>query len=136
MRARFSPAEMTRRWRLARDLMEREDVDALLIFGNSGVNRHNEANVFWLTNHLDLHHCYLVAPHDTSIEPALYTGLANHVPNARLASQVPTVEWGGYDPSTVADRLRATASNGRLGTGGERHVRWVSRPRDAPRCAP
>ena len=120
MRARFSPAEMARRWRLARDLMEREDVDALLIFGNSGVNRHNEANVFWLTNHLDLHHCYLVAPHDVSIEPALYTGLANHVPNARLGSHVPTVEWGGYDPSsTVADRLRAIGlERGRLGLVG------------------
>ena len=36
MRARFSPAEMMRRWRLARGLMQREAVDALLIFRNSG----------------------------------------------------------------------------------------------------
>lgn len=117
---RFSPAEMERRWALARDLMEREGVDALLVFGNSGVNRHNQANAFWLTNHLDLHHCYLVAPRDPSIESALYTGLANHVPNARQVSDVPVIEWGGYDPAaTVADRLSSIGlDRGRLGLVG------------------
>jgi hypothetical protein len=65
-----------------------------LIFGDSGVNRHNQANVFWLTNHLDLHHNYLVAPLDESLEPALYTGLTNHVPNARQW-RYSVVEWGG-----------------------------------------
>lgn len=50
---KFSPAEMSRRWGLARELMRRHDLNGLLIFGNSGVNRHNEANIFWLTNHLD-----------------------------------------------------------------------------------
>jgi len=111
---------MARRWDLARELMDRLDVRGLLVFGNSGVNRHNEANVFWLTNHLDMHHCYLVAPRDESIEPALYTGLANHVPNARQVSDVPVIEWGGYDPAaTVAARLRETGMDrGRLGLVG------------------
>lgn len=117
---RFSPGEMRRRWALARNLMEREDVRALLVFGNSGVNRHNQANAFWLTNHLDLHHCYVVAPRDPSIEPALYTGLTNHVPNARQVSDVPVIEWGGYDPAaTVAERLRRTGLDaGRIGLVG------------------
>lgn len=120
MWARFSPAEMGRRWALARDLMDREGLDGLLVFGNSGVNRHNQANVFWLTNHLDLHHCYLVAPRDPSIEPALYTGLANHVPNARQVSDIPIIQWGGYDPAaTVAARLwEAGLTRGRLGLVG------------------
>lgn len=120
MWARFSPAEMERRWALARDLMDREGLDALLVFGNSGVNRHNQANAFWLTNHLDLHHCYLVAPRDPSIEAALYTGLTNHVPNARQVSDVPVIAWGGYDPAaTVVERLRATGlDRGRLGLVG------------------
>ena len=120
MWARFTPAEMARRWDLARRLMDRHDLRALLLFGNSGVNRHNQAGVFWLSNHLDLHHCYLVAPRDEAIEPALYTGLGNHVPDARRIAQVPVVAWGGHDPAaTVAERLRATGiSRGRLGVVG------------------
>jgi Xaa-Pro dipeptidase len=120
MRASFSPAEMARRWRLARDLMDAHELAALLVFGNSGVNRHNQANVFWLTNHLDLHHSYLVAPRDESVEPALYVGLANHVPDAAEIADVPMVEWGGYDPAaTVAERLRTVGvSRGRVGLAG------------------
>jgi Xaa-Pro aminopeptidase len=100
--------------------MGRHDLEALLVFGNSGVNRHNQANAFWLTNHLDLHHNYLVAPWDESIEPALYTGLANHVPNARQTSDVPVIEWGGYDPAaTVVERLQKVGiTSGRLGLVG------------------
>jgi Xaa-Pro aminopeptidase len=111
---------MARRWALARALMDRRDLAGLLVFGNSGVNRHNQANVFWLTNHLDLHHAYLVAPRDDAVEPALYTGLLNHVPDARRIAEVPVVEWGGYDPAaTVAERLRATGvTRGRLGLAG------------------
>jgi Xaa-Pro dipeptidase len=120
MWARFSAAEMARRWALARRLMDAHDLAALLIFGNSGVNRHNQANTFWLSNHLDLHHAYLVAPRDEAIEPALFTGLGNHVPDARRIAEVPVVEWGGYDPAaTVAERLRATGiTRGRLGLAG------------------
>lgn len=117
---RFSPQEMARRWTLARDLMHRRGFGALLLFGNSGVNRHNQANVFWLTNHLDLHHAYLVAPRAASVEAALYVGLRNHVPDAREVSEVPLVEWGGYDPAeSVAARLRAIGQDrGRIGLVG------------------
>lgn len=117
---RFTPEEMARRWRLARGLMAERGLDALLLFGNSGVDRHNEANVFWLSNHLDLHHCYLVAPRDEGLEPALYTGLTNHVPNARQVSDVPVIAWGGYDPAaTVAARLEEQGlRRGRIGLVG------------------
>jgi Xaa-Pro dipeptidase len=120
MWARFTPAEMARRWDLARGLMDRHDLRALLLFGSSGVNRHNQANVFWLSNHLDLHHCYLLAPRDEAVEPALYTGLDNHVPDARRIAEVTLVAWGGRDPAaTVAGRLRATGiTRGRLGIVG------------------
>src|SRR5712691_8685090 len=78
---RFSLEEMERRRALARGLMGEHDVDALVVHGNSGVNRHNQANVFWLSNHLDLHHCYLVVPREG--DATLLVGLLNHVPNAR-----------------------------------------------------
>lgn len=103
---RFSDAEMARRRDAARGLAEREGLDALVVFGNSGVNRHNNVNPFWLTQYLDLHHCYVVLPRDG--EPELYVGLANHVPNAREVADAAVVEWGGYRPgATVAARLRA-----------------------------
>ena len=130
MWAKFSPVEMARRWSLARNLMRQHDLAGLLIFGNSGVNRHNQANVFWLTNHLDLHHNYLVAPLDESLEPALYTGLTNHVPNARQVSDIPLIEWGGYNPAeTVAKRLQALGlTQGRLGLVGVNHKFGMGMP--------
>ncbi len=110
---------MARRWDLARDLMARRDLQGLLVHGTSGVHRHNQANVFWLTNHLDLHHTYLVVSSDRSQEPVLYVGLRNHVPAARETSEVP-VEWAGPDPAqTVAARLRELGlTRGRLGLVG------------------
>jgi Xaa-Pro dipeptidase len=130
MWAKFSPSEMARRWSLARDLMRQHDLTCLLVFGNSGVNRHNQANIFWLTNHLDLHHNYLVAPLDESIEPALYTGLVNHVPNARQVSDIPIIEWGGYNPAdTVATRLKSIGlGRGRLGLVGVNHKFGMGMP--------
>ncbi len=89
---RFSDAEFERRYALARELMRREGLSALVIFGNSGINRHNEANVFWLTNYLDLHHNYLVFPLEG--EPTLLTGLVNHVPNARAIAVIDDTRWG------------------------------------------
>jgi Xaa-Pro aminopeptidase len=110
----FSDAEMPRRRALADALMDEHGLDALLLFGNSGVNRHNQANVFWLTNHLDLHHCYLVLPRDR--EASLLTGLAYHVPNAREISDIRTVEWGGYRPAEkIAERLGAARRVGLVG---------------------
>ena len=117
---RFSAAEMERRFGLARELMRRHDLAALVVFGTSATNRASMANPFWLSNHLDLHHCYLVVPLDDGQETALYTGLTNHVPNAREVSDVPIVEWGGYDPSErVARRLRELGlERGRVGLVG------------------
>jgi Xaa-Pro dipeptidase len=117
---KFSPAELERRYGLARELMREQGLEALVVFGNSGVSRGNMANPFWLSNHLDLHHCYLVVPRDEDEATALYAGLTNHVPNAREVSDVPVIEWGGYDPAArVADRLkRVGVARGRVGLVG------------------
>lgn len=126
---RFSPGEMERRRGRARELMRRHDLSALLVYGNSGANRHNHANVFWLSNHLDLHHAYLLLPADASIDPVLYVGLLNHVPGTRAITDLP-VEWGGYDPAdTIARRLRALgAERGRLGLVGVNATFGVGMP--------
>lgn len=117
---RFSAGELQRRFALARGLMTEHELAALVVFGNSGTSRANMANAFWLTNHLDLHHSYVVVPADAGVETALYTGLTNHVPNAREVSDVPIVEWGGYEPAlAVAARLRAIAgARARVGLVG------------------
>ncbi|MDP2776275.1 MAG: aminopeptidase P family N-terminal domain-containing protein, partial [Anaerolineales bacterium] len=115
---RFSDAEFQRRNNLARDLMRREGLSALVIFGNSGINRHNEANVFWLTNYLDLHHNYLVFPLDG--EATLLTGLVNHVPNARTVSVIHDTRWGTYEPAKeiVAKLKKDGIGKGRVGLIG------------------
>jgi Xaa-Pro aminopeptidase len=109
---RFSPAEMQRRYELARGLMRDEGLDFLVVFGNSGVNRHNHANHFWLSQWQDMHHCYLVVPRDG--DATLLVGLVNHVPNAREVSDVPNVEWGGYEPGKTIAKL----VHGRVGLVG------------------
>ena len=115
---RFSEAEFERRNNLAREMMRREGLSALVIFGNSGINRHNEANVFWLTNYLDLHHNYLVLPLDG--EATLLTGLVNHVPNARLVSVIDDTRWGTYEPAKeiVAKLHKDDIGKGRVGLVG------------------
>jgi len=114
----FSEAEFERRNALARDLMRREDLATLVIFGNSGINRHNQANVFWLTNYLDLHHNYLVFPLEG--EATLLTGLVNHVPNARAISVIEDTRWGTYEPTKeIAARLKRDGiGRGRVGLVG------------------
>jgi Xaa-Pro dipeptidase len=115
---RFSAAEMERRSGLARGLMDEQELDALVLYGNSGVNRGNQANVFWLSNHLDLHHCYLVILREG--DPALFVGLANHVPNAREVSDVPVIEWGGYRPAEkIVDWLRGVRRAGLVGVNAK-----------------
>jgi Xaa-Pro aminopeptidase len=110
---RFSETEFQRRNQLGRDLMRREGLAALVIFGNSGINRHNQANVFWLTNYLDLHHNYLVFPLEG--KSTLLTGLVNHVPNARAISVIEDTRWGTYEPAKeIAATLR------KAGIGKER----------------
>jgi len=103
---------MTRRHELARGLMRELELDYLVIFGNSGVNRHNHANHFWLSQWQDMHHCYLVVPREG--DETLLVGLVNHVPNARERSDVPNVQWGGYEPGKTI----AALVSGRVGLVG------------------
>jgi Xaa-Pro aminopeptidase len=115
---RFSAAEFERRYRLTRDLMRKEGLQALVVFGNSGMYRHNEANVYWLTNYLDLHHNYLVLPLEG--EPVLLVGLINHVPNACSISVVEDTHWGTYEPAKeiTAQLKKNGIGKGRVGLVG------------------
>ncbi len=115
---RFSSAEFERRNALARDLICRQNLAALVVFGNSGMYRHNEANVYWLSSYLDLHHNYLVFPLEAPA--ALLVGLINHVPNARAMSVIEDTRWGTYQPAgEIAGHLKKQGiEHGRVGLVG------------------
>jgi Xaa-Pro aminopeptidase len=127
---RFSAQEMARRRALARGLMDEQGLEALVIFGASGMNRHDNVNAFWLSQWLDYHHCYLVLPRAADADAALYVGYANHVPNAREVSDIPLIEWGGYEAGdAVARRLRELGVvRGRVGLVGVSHVWTMGMP--------
>jgi Xaa-Pro dipeptidase len=101
---RFSAAEFARRQAAAKTMMAAEGVDALVIYGDSGVSRHNHADIHYLSGFLGNRNNY--AAMTASGEPALYVQSFNHVPNAREASAIRT-EWGGASSAaTVAKHLR------------------------------
>jgi Xaa-Pro aminopeptidase len=115
---------MDRRYALTRGLMDEHGLDALVLFGNSGVNRHNHANAYWLSQYLDMHHSYLVVPRDG--DATLLVGLTNHVPNAREQSDVANVVWGGYDAGETVARL--LPNGGRAGLVGVNHTWSIGMP--------
>ena len=123
---RFSPEEMARRYALARGLLAERELDALVLFGNSGVNRHNNVNPFWLSQYLDMHHCYLVVPRDG--DATLLVGLVNHVPNAREVSDVPNVEWGGYQAGETVARVLREHGARRVGLVGVNQTWEIGMP--------
>lgn len=115
---RFSDAEFDRRYEAARALMAAHGVDVLVIYGNSGIARHNHADVHYLSGFLGNRNNYLAVP--ARGEPVLFVQSHNHVPNAREAAAV-EVAWGGRDSGvTVARHIIDICSRpGTLGYVGE-----------------
>ncbi|HWI14644.1 MAG TPA: Xaa-Pro peptidase family protein [Burkholderiales bacterium] len=115
---RFSNAEFDRRYAAARTLMAAHGIDVLVIYGNSGISRHNHADVHYLSGFLGNRNNYLVVP--ARGEPVLFVQSHNHVPNAREAASVEVV-WGGRDSSvTIARHIRDIAElPGTLGYVGD-----------------
>lgn len=115
---RFSEAEFARRHAAARALMAAEGVDALAVFGNSGISRHNHAEVHWLSGFLGNRNNYVLLT--AKDEPVLFVQSHNHVPNARESAAIRT-ESGRLDSAvTIAKRLLdGGLANATLGYVGE-----------------
>ena len=98
--------------------MAAEALDALVVFGNSGISRHNHADIHYLSGFLGNRNNYVVMA--AKGEPVLFVQSHNHVPNAREASSVRT-EGGGADSAmTVARHLiDSGARTGALGYVGD-----------------
>lgn len=115
---RFSKAEFARRHAAARALMVAEGVDALVVYGNSGIARHNHADIHYLSGFLGNRNNYVAMT--ITGEPVLFVQSHNHVPNAREASSI-RVERGGLSSAlTVARHLTdAGVRKGTIGYAGE-----------------
>lgn len=127
---RFSDAEFERRRQAVRERMRTHDVEALVLYGHSGLNRRYQANVYYLANYLDRHHNYLVFFEDPAEEPTLFVGLGSHLPTAVGWSVIADVRAGGDDPAAaVVDRLQGTAAAaGRIGVVGPRASHGITFP--------
>ncbi|MDB5809963.1 MAG: hypothetical protein JWN94_2085 [Betaproteobacteria bacterium] len=114
----FSAAEFSRRHAAARALMKAEGIDALVVYGDSGVSRHNHADIHYLSGFLGNRNNYVVVTEKH--EPVLFVQSFNHVPNAREASSIRT-EWGGASSAaTIAKHLLdAGLANATLGYVGD-----------------
>ena len=131
---RFSEAEFARRHAAARALLAAEQVDALVVYGNSGIARHNHADIHYLSGFLGNRNNYLVVT--KTGEPVLFVQSHNHVPNAREVSSI-RVEPGGQNSAvTVAHRLvEAGTRKCAIGYVGEIPVQsYLSWQRELPGC--
>jgi Xaa-Pro aminopeptidase len=115
---RFSAAEFARRLAAARAMMEAGGLDALIVYGNSGISRHNHADIHYLSGFLGNRNNFLVVL--PKAEPVLFVQSHNHVPNAREAAAIRT-EWGGADSAVTVARHIADAGvlGGTLGYVGD-----------------
>lgn len=129
---RFSDQEFGRRRAAVRALMAAEGIDALVVYGSSGVNRHDQADVHYLSGFLGNRNNYVVMT--ARDEPVIYVQSFNHVPNAREAAAI-RVEWGGpSSAASVAKRLLdAGLSSATLGyVGGVPVQSYLAWQRDLP----
>lgn len=115
---RFSPQEFARRYAAVRSMMAREGLDVLAVYGNSGIFRHSQADVHYLSGFLGNRTAYVVLP--AHGDPLLFAQSYNHVPNAREVSAVET-RWGGTDSarSVAQYAVEAGTAAGTLGYVGE-----------------
>lgn len=109
---RFSPDEYNRRQTEVREMMRKEDVNALLIHGNS-------TNLHYLTNY-HRSSSYLLFFADPAEPMTLFLKLSNHVQNAREISVVDDLRLLLPDPAAkIADRIRGSVpTDGTIGIVG------------------
>jgi Xaa-Pro aminopeptidase len=98
-------------------MVAREGVDVLVVYGNSSLSRHNQADVHYLSGFLGNRNNYVVLA--VTGAPVLFAQSHNHVPNAREVSAIET-RWGGVSSArTVAEFVRAAhRGTGTLGYVG------------------
>jgi Xaa-Pro dipeptidase len=97
----FSDREIATRHQAVYRLMERENVDALLIYG---AGRY-ASDVYWLSDWPSSREAYVLF--QTGKEPAILLQLFNHFPMAKVMSVITDVRWAGANTTnSVLDLIR------------------------------
>ena len=102
--SRFSETEYKRREAVVRRGMEARGLDAMVIAGDSGGRGANQANVYWLTNWVDVMVNYVVMTRTRG--PFLFVSYPLYLHTAKRAGRAETIEWGQLNPGgDIAKRL-------------------------------
>ncbi len=113
----FSDGEYESRMEATRQMMREQNLEALLIYGNSKTQCNN---IQYLSNYIGQFHNYLLVFADPTEGATLFVGLTNHVQYGQEVSVIDDVRWGEFPPmDTITDRIRGTdAANGTIGLVG------------------
>lgn len=112
----FTEAEYARREQALAGLCQRDQLDALLIYGTSANARQAQAQVHYLTGFLGHQEAYVLAV--PGEQPLLFVQYYNHLPNARRFARG-DVRWGGQlSIDAVADELARRPHLVRIGMVG------------------
>lgn len=111
---RFSEGEYARRYRTLRQLLARQQIDGIVLYGNRG----QAAMLHYLANFNPRWESFLFFP--AQGQPVLFVQLFNHVPDARQMSVVADTRWGGTNSvEQLALEIRQRALDAsRLGLSG------------------
>lgn len=102
----FSDGEYQSRYENVRSLLDKNGLEAAIIYGNGGLLTGNQTNVDYLTNYRGEFITYLVVFADPDEDPTLYCGLSNHLQYLREASVIDDIRLMIPDPpAQLAGRL-------------------------------
>jgi len=127
---RFSSAEFARRHNAIREAIDRERLDALLVYGLPG-----SVEVSWLVNYIPLSPCWLIFSRRG--EPSLHLHFYNHIFCARAQAIIDDIRaYRSPATASVADHLRERGlEKSRIGMVSSN---WISHNDfvDLQRCLP
>ena len=110
----FTDAEYARRFQQVREVLQANEVPAVVLYGNRGA----AGLIPYLSNFNPRWDAFLVVPVEG--DPTLLVQLYNHTPNARRVSRLSDTRWGGGDSvETLARELQSRGlAQGALGLSG------------------
>ena len=125
---RFSKEEYDRRFREIRKRMQEKGIDVLILYGDSGSNNSNHANIKYVSNYQDPVSSYVVFPWEG--EPSLHISNRLYLPHAKLMSIFPRTDAVDYNPGgAVESRIRELGlEKGTIGLVGLRGILYGSLP--------